>query len=54
MNIAERVIGDVVVVPRGRGAVVAGSSEPLEARLVGYHGALTEAERLVPLLVARP
>jgi hypothetical protein len=47
-------IGDIVAVPRGGGAVVAGTSEALEARLVGYHGALTEAERLVPLLVARP
>lgn len=43
-------IGDVVVVCREPVAVLAGAHEPPEvARLVGMHGAATDAERSIPL-----
>jgi len=45
-------IGDVVAAARGSYAVVATKNHPREARLVGYHGSLTDAELLVPFLVA--
>jgi hypothetical protein len=45
-------IGDVVVAAAGSAAVVATKNHPREARLVGYHGSLTSAELVVPLLVA--
>ncbi|SCF41413.1 alkaline phosphatase family protein [Micromonospora mirobrigensis] len=49
-----RRIGDVVVVCQGTAAVVASRSEnPVEARLVAYHGADTAAEMTIPLLVVR-
>jgi len=49
-----RRIGDVVVVCRGTYAVVATRSEqPIESRLVAYHGADTAAEMTIPLLVVR-
>jgi hypothetical protein len=45
-------IGDVVAAPLDASAVVSARSRPREASLVGYHGARTSAERLVPLLLA--
>jgi Type I phosphodiesterase / nucleotide pyrophosphatase len=54
-QVADRVlarIGDVVAAPSGGGAVVASRRHPHEASLVGYHGSLTSAELLVPLLSA--
>ncbi|HLV59037.1 MAG TPA: alkaline phosphatase family protein [Natronosporangium sp.] len=48
-------LGDVVVVCRERYAVFATAHEPeTVSRLVAYHGSLTAAEMLVPLLVVRP
>jgi hypothetical protein len=45
-------IGDLVVVCGSDIAVLAGNHEPHEvARLVGLHGSVTDAERLVPLWV---
>src|SRR5215472_2325540 len=43
-------IGDVIVAPRGPGAVVATKAEPRESALIGMHGSLTPADQLVPLL----
>jgi hypothetical protein len=43
-------IGDVLAVPHGDIAIVAGKAEPLESGLVGMHGSMTPAEQLVPLL----
>ncbi|GLZ14233.1 phosphodiesterase [Actinomadura sp. NBRC 104425] len=43
-------VGDVVAVPNGELAIVAGETEPLMSSLVGMHGSLTPAEQLVPLL----
>ncbi len=45
-------VGDVVVAARGDLAVLATEGFPYEDRLIGMHGSLTEAEMLVPLLVA--
>lgn len=50
-DIAQR-IGDVVAVARDRTVLVRGDVEPLEARMIGHHGAWTADEQLVPLLVA--
>jgi Type I phosphodiesterase / nucleotide pyrophosphatase len=44
-------IGDVVVASTGRRAVLSREYFPIETKLVGFHGSLTEAEMLVPLLV---
>jgi hypothetical protein len=44
-------IGDVVVAPTGGTAVVSSRAHPREARLVGYHGSITDDEVLVPLVV---
>jgi hypothetical protein len=55
-TVSERVlprIGDVVAAARGDGALVAPHSQPLESALVGYHGSLTRAEMLVPLITVR-
>jgi predicted AlkP superfamily pyrophosphatase or phosphodiesterase len=46
-------IGDVVVAMRGDWAVVASEREVVESRLIGMHGSMTAAERLVPLLEVR-
>jgi hypothetical protein len=47
-------VGDVVVVCHDSYAVVASRTEnPLEARLVAYHGSYTAAEMTIPLLVVR-
>ncbi|MEU6038164.1 nucleotide pyrophosphatase/phosphodiesterase family protein [Actinomadura sp. NPDC047616] len=43
-------VGDVVAVPDGELAIIAGEAEPLMSRLVGMHGSLLPAEQLVPLL----
>lgn len=43
-------IGDVVAIATGEVAVVRSAAEPFISRLVGHHGALTDDERLVPLL----
>ncbi len=43
-------IGDVLAVPHGELAIVAGQAEPLESALVGMHGSMIPAEQLVPLL----
>lgn len=43
-------IGDVVAVPHGATAIIAGRTEPLESSLVGMHGSLVPEEQLVPLL----
>lgn len=47
---ARRRIGDVVAVATGDVAVVQRQADPLMSGLLGQHGALTDAERLVPLL----
>jgi Type I phosphodiesterase / nucleotide pyrophosphatase len=44
-------IGDVVVAATDRNAVLSRYHFPIETKLVGFHGSLTEAEMLVPLLV---
>jgi Type I phosphodiesterase / nucleotide pyrophosphatase len=44
-------IGDVVVAATDRNAVLSRQHFPIETKLVGFHGSLTEAEMLVPLLV---
>ncbi len=46
-------IGDVVVAMRRDWAVVASEREVVETRLIGMHGSMTAAERLVPLLEVR-
>jgi hypothetical protein len=45
-------IGDVVAVPLGPGAVVAGTAEPVVSKLIGMHGGLSAGEQFVPLLCA--
>lgn len=50
-RVREELVGDVVAVPYGTGAVVAGVTEPIVSRLIGMHGGLTPAEQRVPLLV---
>lgn len=47
-------IGDVVAAPISDTAIVSSRRHPREARLVGYHGSTTDAEVLVPLLLAAP
>jgi predicted AlkP superfamily pyrophosphatase or phosphodiesterase len=44
-------VPDVVAVTRGTAAIVRSEGEPVLARLPGQHGSVTDAERLVPLLV---
>jgi hypothetical protein len=45
-------IGDVVVVCTGAAAVLATEHEPVEmARLIGFHGAASEVEMAIPLIV---
>jgi hypothetical protein len=43
-------IGDVVAIATGPVAVVRSQADPFLSRLIGHHGALTDDERLVPLL----
>jgi len=47
---AQARIGDVVAIATHEVAVVRSAAEPFMSRLVGQHGALTDDERLVPLL----
>jgi predicted AlkP superfamily pyrophosphatase or phosphodiesterase len=47
-------IGDLLVIPTGRGGVRCRSRERRESRLPGQNGALTEAELLVPRLTRLP
>ena len=49
---ARRRVGDVVAIATGPVAVVRRTVEPVFARLLGQHGALTDDELLVPLLRA--
>ena len=44
-------IGDVVVAARGGAGVLRRVAEPRESAMVGHHGALTDAEQLVPFLL---
>lgn len=47
-------LGDVVVVCRERYILLTERAEPPQvARFVAYHGSITEAEMLIPLLIAR-
>jgi hypothetical protein len=46
------IIGDVVAVPLGPGAVVAATTEPVVSKLIGMHGGLSAGEQFVPLLCA--
>lgn len=47
-------VGDVVVVCQGAYAVLATKSEnPIESKLVAYHGSCTAVEMTIPLLVVR-
>lgn len=46
-------VGDVVVAYRGDGGVFCRRVDPRQARLVGHHGSFTDAEMVIPLLVAR-
>jgi predicted AlkP superfamily pyrophosphatase or phosphodiesterase len=45
-------IGDVVAAARDASALVRRTTEPLESALKGHHGSLTDAEQVVPLLIA--
>lgn len=45
-------IGDVIAAARDRAAVIRRTAEPVESALIGHHGSLTDAEQLVPLLMA--
>jgi len=48
-------IGDVVVVCTGNAAVLATAHEPPEmGRLIGFHGAASEVEMAIPLIVFTP
>ena len=54
-DVADRVrprIGDVLAAARGATVLVRRDAEPLESALVGHHGSMTDAEQLVPLLIA--
>jgi hypothetical protein len=46
------IIGDVIAVPLGPGAVLATTAEPVMSKLIGMHGGLTAVELFVPLLCA--
>jgi hypothetical protein len=46
-------IGDVVAAAHGAVAVIQRGVDPLQASLVGHHGSLTDAERLVPFATWR-
>jgi hypothetical protein len=50
---ARRRIGDVVAAARGAVGVFQRDVDPLQAMLVGHHGSLTDAERLVPFAMWR-
>ena len=46
-------IGDIVAAARGTTAMIRTVAEPLEATLIGQHGAWDSAEQLVPAIVIR-
>lgn len=46
-------IGDVVAAARGDTAMIRSVAEPLEAALIGHHGAWDSGEQLVPAIVIR-
>lgn len=48
--IAER-IGDIIAVARDRSVLVCPGREPVESTLLGHHGAWTDDEQLVPVVV---
>lgn len=45
-------IGDVVAAARGSSGLLRRTVEPVESSLVGQHGSLTDAELMIPLLLA--
>ncbi len=45
-------IGDVVAAARDNAGLLRRTVEPLESALIGQHGSWTDAEQLVPLLIA--
>ncbi len=49
---AEARIGDLIVIPTGAGGIIRSEVEPAASRWQGHHGALTDADQLVPLLIA--
>lgn len=54
-TVSERVrprIGDVLVVARDGFGMLRRQAEPEESALIGHHGSITDAERLIPLAVA--
>lgn len=51
---ARRWIGDVVAVARTPVGIVDKRHDPSHREMTGHHGALTDAERLVPLVVVPP
>lgn len=48
---AEGRVGDLIVVPNGAGGIIRSEVEPAASRWQGHHGALTDADQLVPLLM---
>ncbi len=48
---AEARIGDLVVIPTGRGGVIRSQMEKVQSKWVGHHGALTDEDQVVPMLV---
>ncbi|WP_166360389.1 alkaline phosphatase family protein [Pseudomonas akapageensis] len=48
---AEARIGDLVVIPTGRGGVIRSRMEKVQSAWIGHHGALTDEDQVVPLLV---
>ncbi|MEE1922590.1 alkaline phosphatase family protein [Pseudomonas sp. 148P] len=48
---AEARIGDLIVVPNGAGGIIRSEVEPAASRWLGHHGALTDADQVVPLLM---
>lgn len=49
----EPMIGDVLALALGSGALIRRGAEPNQSKLLGHHGSLTEAEMYVPLAVVR-
>lgn len=48
---AEARVGDLIVVPNGAGGIIRSEVEPAASRWQGHHGALTDADQVVPLLM---
>lgn len=49
---AEARIGDLIVIPTGAGGIIRSDLERDASRWQGHHGALTEGDQVVPLLMA--